>query len=217
MTPENVVVDSCPFSLYHTLPCNLKLLDLGLCSGVVSFQTLPGPRHSCNKICPILYADSHFFQSCFCRQPHPVHPSHPSWSFKVDHPLHQAVHLHLGPLSTPHPAHRGPNLLLRLVRIGKEHRTLSLVEPQARWLISSRVPVATERTSTALSFSTGLKLCLLSEEPTAVLLWHFSSSLSSCLCSSTSRSSSNSTWRSGNEDNPCCSLTQRLLDAHAQD
>lgn len=58
-------------------------------------------------------------------------------------------------------------------------------------------PVATERTSTALSLSTGLKVCLLSAEPTAVLLWHLSSSFSSCFCSSTRRSSSSSTCRSG--------------------
>lgn len=58
------------------------------------------------------------------------------------------------------------------------------------------VPVATERTSTALSLSTGLKVCLLSDEPAAVLLWHLSSSFSSCLCSSTRRSSSSSACRS---------------------
>ena len=53
------------------------------------------------------------------------------------------------------------------------------------------------RLANIISLGKGLKVCLLSEEPTAVLLWHLSSSFSSCFCSSTRRSSSSSTWRSG--------------------
>lgn len=43
------------------------------------------------------------------------------------------------------------------------------------------LPVATERTSKELSLRMGLKVCLVSEETRAVLLWHLSTNLSSCL------------------------------------
>lgn len=63
------------------------------------------------------------------------------------------------------------------------------LSPHAR-ILQQRSPVATCRTSTVLSLMTGLKVCLLSAVEARILLWHLSTSLSSCFCNSTRMSSS---------------------------
>lgn len=60
-------------------------------------------------------------------------------------------------------------------------------------------PVATCRTNTVFNLMTGLNVCLLSAVDARILLWHLSTSLSSCFCNNTRMSSSSNVYRSRNK------------------
>jgi hypothetical protein len=115
------------------------------------------------------------------------------WRYEVSIQCRDNRHISFTFPPPPHThTHTQNKSLLRVLLPQRKLLHSFTLNPYAPILQQTRSPVATCRTSTVLSLMTGLKVCLLSAVDARILLWHLSTSLSSCFCSSTRMSSSSS-------------------------